>query len=173
MAATGEVARVARTLLHEHGLGHVPFEFDRAKARYGACWYRGGKAVKISLSEPMCQVNTLERCTEVILHEIAHALAGRAAGHGPVWRATARRIGLANPKTCASHHDTEVPRGNYNAYCAGCSETKPIAVRTKAPKPDTIYRCLTHRLPIVWLPPHRDLAQELAKTQVRGLDFAV
>lgn len=158
--------------MNEHGFHHVLFKFDNAKTRFGACWYLNGNAVKISLSQPVCRINTLERCTDVILHEIAHAIAGKAAGHGPVWQTAALKIGLKNPKTCSSHLDTEIPRGNYNAYCAKCSETRPIAVRTRAPMADTVYNCPTHRSPITWLSFHQNLAQELAKTQVKALDRA-
>jgi predicted SprT family Zn-dependent metalloprotease len=38
---------------------------------------------------------------DVILHEIAHALAGHKAGHGPVWKAAARKVG-AKPSRCAA-----------------------------------------------------------------------
>lgn len=160
MAATYDVHVLARRLMNEHGLGHVPFEFDRAKSRFGACWYRGGKATKISLSEPMCRVNTIERIREVILHEIAHALAGKAAGHGPVWRSAARNIGLVNPKTRCGHEDTVSPVSPYNAFCSACSNEKPIAVRQRAPKPVT-YRCPTHKTAIVWLPAGKTLVSAL------------
>ena len=39
-----------------------------------------------------------ELVTEVILHEIAHALAGPEAGHGPEWKAIAIRLG-ARPRS--------------------------------------------------------------------------
>ena len=35
-----------------------------------------------------------------LLHEIAHAIVGREAGHGPLWKVTARRIG-ATPRAKA------------------------------------------------------------------------
>src|SRR5690606_30442239 len=38
--------------------------------------------------------------TDTILHEIAHALAGYDAGHGPVWQTMCRRVG-ANPHISA------------------------------------------------------------------------
>lgn len=30
---------------------------------------------------------------QIILHEVAHAIAGASAGHGPTWKATARAMG--------------------------------------------------------------------------------
>ena len=38
-----------------------------------------------------------EQVRDTVLHEIAHAIAGHEAGHGPLWKATARRIG-ATPR---------------------------------------------------------------------------
>ena len=38
-----------------------------------------------------------EQIRDTVLHEIAHAIAGHEAGHGPLWKATARRIG-ATPR---------------------------------------------------------------------------
>ena len=47
---------------------------------------------------------SLRQVTDTILHEIAHALAGPGAGHGPAWKATASRLG-ATPKSCAPESD--------------------------------------------------------------------
>ena len=38
-----------------------------------------------------------EQLLDTVLHEIAHAIAGHEAGHGLLWKATARRIG-ATPR---------------------------------------------------------------------------
>jgi len=58
-----------------------------------------------------------EQLTDTILHEIAHALAGPAAKHGPAWKAIARRLG-ATPKSCAPESDEvrlrrEAARANF------------------------------------------------------------
>ena len=41
-----------------------------------------------------------EQIRDTVLHEIAHAIAGREAGHGLLWKVTARRIG-ATPRAKA------------------------------------------------------------------------
>lgn len=38
---------------------------------------------------------------QVLLHEVAHALAGHAAAHGPAWKAVARDLGYVGGTT---HH---------------------------------------------------------------------
>ena len=48
--------------------------------------------------------------TDTILHEIAHAIAGANAGHGPVWKAVAKRIGAA-PRARAEEKDEECEHG--------------------------------------------------------------
>lgn len=84
-------------LLRKHGLTdwrlmtkplyRAPHEGDCI----GRCHYRQ-KQIVISTEWTQSRY-TLRR---VILHEIAHALAGPDAGHGPAWQAKARTLGLSN-----------------------------------------------------------------------------
>lgn len=91
MADLGEVRLRAVELIAAHLPGRGwEFGFDRARRRGGLCVYA---ARRIQLSRTLAAVWTSEQCEQVILHEIAHALAGPSAGHGKVWRAEADRIG--------------------------------------------------------------------------------
>lgn len=152
MARTSEVAQLARALMNEHGLGQVPFEFDRAKTRFGQCQFKRNNLTKvvfvsrIKMSEPLVRLNTIERCRETILHEIAHALAGHTAGHGPVWVATARKIGLTNPTRCCGEDVVRTPPA-FEGFCEHCGE-EPISFRHKTPPSNRI--CSKHRTPIMW-----------------------
>lgn len=47
---------------------------------------------------------------ETILHEIAHALAGPGAGHGPKWREMARRVGARDNAHGAPDYELELTR---------------------------------------------------------------
>lgn len=89
---------LARTLLAEHGLGHWKVRVDNAQRRLGVCYHQ---RQTISLSRQFLAVGTDEQAQDTILHEIAHALAGPDAGHGPEWKAIAERIG-ATPERCAN-----------------------------------------------------------------------
>jgi hypothetical protein len=40
---------------------------------------------------------SVEQLWETVAHELAHAVAGHEAGHGPEWKAAARRLGLRRP----------------------------------------------------------------------------
>ena len=89
-----EVAREARVLMDRHGLTDWTFRFSAARRTIGLCMEKT-RVIQLgrhhAANDPPLQV------TDTILHEIAHALAGTAARHGPVWRRIAVRIG-ATPK---------------------------------------------------------------------------
>ena len=102
-----EVADEARTLMDAHGLEEWTFRFGAAQQRLGAC-FEPPKIIEIARwhavrDEP-------GQVTDTILHEIAHALAGANAGHGPVWKAVARRLG-ATPRARVEEKDEEREHG--------------------------------------------------------------
>src|SRR5574343_8489 len=112
-----EIQYLARSEMQEYGLLSEgwAFNWDRAKSRLGACNY--GKR-RIQLSRPVFEIEAnRHKAREVILHEIAHALAGHAAGHGPIWQAIARNIGLDNPTRCSEL--AQPPQRKYQATCCG------------------------------------------------------
>lgn len=63
----------------------------------GICRYRGGIVFEIVLSyNAFKHEANRPQFRDTVLHEIAHAIAGRDVVHGPAWRAVARKVG-ANP----------------------------------------------------------------------------
>ena len=93
-ARLAQVAAMARALMDEHGLADWTFAFLEAERRLGDCHFqdrviRLGRAHALDGSEAEIR--------DTVLHEIAHALAGPEARHGPEWKAIARRIG-ATPR---------------------------------------------------------------------------
>jgi len=71
------------------------FSYDNAKRRAGLCNY----AEKlISISRYLIESHTLDSGLQTLAHEIAHALCGKNAGHGPVWLATAKSLGYRDEK---------------------------------------------------------------------------
>jgi predicted SprT family Zn-dependent metalloprotease len=91
------------------------FRFDDSKVRFGRCNY--GKK-EISLSRYLVELNHEDEVRDTILHEIAHALAPRGAGHGPKWRSVALSIGC-NGRRCYGD-DVIRPRGKYKGTCPSC-----------------------------------------------------
>lgn len=81
---------LAHRLFVEHALINYSFGFDRAVRRAGQCDFR---ARRITVSKHLVANCSLQEIEQVILHEIAHALVGKEAGHSSVWRAKAKEIG--------------------------------------------------------------------------------
>jgi predicted SprT family Zn-dependent metalloprotease len=113
-ARAGEVGRLAEQLLAAHGLYGWSFRFNRSKATLGLCRW-GARTIELSVY--FVERNPLEAVRQTLLHEIAHALAGRAAGHGPAWKAVCLRIG-ARPERLSFQAD--MPRGCWQAVCGNC-----------------------------------------------------
>ena len=106
-------------LLDECGLavdGWTAVVNHRTKRRLGRCRY-SQKVIEVSawiLADPV-------EARDTILHELAHALAGPEAGHGPVWKAWAVKVG-AKPEqyACLSETLRAVPRHKWKSACMKC-----------------------------------------------------
>jgi len=94
------------------------FAWSRAKRTFGICVYphytkKGYQKGKIKLSKIVTEVEPIESVLNTIQHEVAHAIAGFKAGHGPQWVAAAKSIGMKNPKRLADtsdeYHETVKP----------------------------------------------------------------
>lgn len=106
--------RMARNLMEVHKLDGWSFKWDSARARAGQCDY---KRKVISLSRPIAELWGPEGMRDTMLHEIAHALAGFKAAHGPDWKAVCRRIG-AEPERCYPvGENTLLPPTRYTGTC--------------------------------------------------------
>jgi predicted SprT family Zn-dependent metalloprotease len=66
------------------------FSFDNAKTRAGLCNYT---TKRISVSKYLAARYEDDEIHQVLLHEVAHAVAGSRAGHGARWKATAAELG--------------------------------------------------------------------------------
>ena len=94
------VATLARDLMDSHGLHGWTLAFVESRRRLGDCWY---DQMLIRIARRHAIEDREAAIRDTVLHEIAHALAGPKAGHGPLWKAIARRIG-ATPR--AKAYDT-------------------------------------------------------------------
>ena len=113
-----QVRQITIDLLKQHDLyGKVTLKFGSARSQLGS--YRAGKRngqeIRIlTISMAMALLNSEEELRDTVKHEIAHAIAGVRAGHGPEWRTVARQIG-ANPVRTATRVHSPEPR--YRATC--------------------------------------------------------
>ena len=96
-----EVAEQARALMDQHGLEEWTFRFSAAQRKLGECRER---EKVILLSRRHAVSGTPGEVRDTILHEIAHAIAGAKARHGPAWKLVAKRIG-ATPRARAEESE--------------------------------------------------------------------
>ena len=77
------------------------FGFDNAKRRAGLCNYTDHK---ITVSRYLSEKFEDDEIHQVLLHEVAHAIAGAKAGHGAEWKRVAEELGYVGGRT----HDGEI-----------------------------------------------------------------
>lgn len=88
------IAARATAWIAAHQLEGWSFQFDHATKRAGCCNYR---TQVISLAHAYARAAPDEAIDDTLLHEIAHALVGKAHGHDQVWQAQAVALGCAGP----------------------------------------------------------------------------
>lgn len=122
-----DATEYARMALDEHDLTDWSVTYDRAVRRFGQCRYN---EQQISLSAPLVECNGEDAVLDVILHEVAHAIAGHEAGHGPRWKAVARRIG-ANPTRCYDNTTVVTVPYAWAITCNRCGKVLGLRHRRK------------------------------------------
>lgn len=112
-----QAKRMATDLMNKHGLSSKGwrFRFDNAKVRFGSCNYTDKE---ITLSKPLCELNSEKEVLDTILHEIAHALCP-GQNHNKVWQRKAIEIGCSGNR-CYSSSNVVQPKLKYTAVCVGC-----------------------------------------------------
>lgn len=87
-----------RSLLDQHGFAHWEVRIsNKFKKVLGRCCYNRRR---IELSAEHIEKDPVHRVIDTIRHEVAHAIAGPKAGHGPEWKKVAIQLG-ATPSTSA------------------------------------------------------------------------
>ena len=129
-----ELEAIASREMTKHGLQDWSFGLAATKRRLGVCKHA---KKRIEISQFHVLYNPPETVLDTLLHEIAHALAGSAAGHGPAWRAVAVRLG-AIPRACDTGRGTVVVPGDWQSTCPACKKTHHFY---KQPRNLAGYRC--------------------------------
>jgi predicted SprT family Zn-dependent metalloprotease len=113
---TQEALVKVRELMDGHGLSDWDIRLDRAIRRFGSCVHRSRQ---ISLSRHLTLLNGWDEVKDTALHEIAHALAGASAGHGPKWQALALHLG-GSAGRCFDQQKVRTPAARYRGTCPNC-----------------------------------------------------
>lgn len=147
LATLDGIAARARELMDQWGLQEWSFRFTRAQSFAGRCRYAD---TTIELSKPWMEANLGDEdlIEDVILHEIAHALAGAGSKHGPRWKQFCLQVG-ARPQRCQPRGN--IPANKYEAYCltTGC---RNYGVRIASRQRPPVRRSLCGRCirPVEW-----------------------
>ncbi len=113
----GIAAGMAREAMAQFGLGDWAFGWNRRKRSLGLCRYRERR---LELSIHFVYANDEAQVRETIRHEIAHALAGERAGHGPLWKSICQRVGCQAVR--CDQGEAVMPKGRWVARCVTCGK---------------------------------------------------
>lgn len=114
-----DAIKYTQDLLAEHGLGHMDVVITRTKKALGQCVFLASKPFAIRLSGWWIDRADDATITDTIRHEVAHAIAGIAAGHGPQWQRVAKELG-ANPEQYATSETVKEITKTHSKYVATC-----------------------------------------------------
>lgn len=129
-----EVTSIAGEELTKHNLLDWRFVIDeRLRRTAGRCHFR---TKIIEMSAWLIDLNDPPEVLDTLRHEIAHALAGRDAGHGPDWVRMCDVTGC-RPERCYTREQVNVPDGRYHSQCVHCQRE----VNRMALKPGARYAC--------------------------------
>ncbi|SEB41172.1 SprT-like family protein [Paramicrobacterium humi] len=95
MADLAKVRVWAQALISLHLDESWSFGFDNAKKRAGLCNYT---LKRITVSRYLAARYEDDEIHQILLHEVAHAMAGARAGHGAAWKRTAQEIGYVGSR---------------------------------------------------------------------------
>jgi predicted SprT family Zn-dependent metalloprotease len=129
-----EAEKLAKELIKKH-LGdsrhNWRFKWSHAKQTFGSCNINGsiwnGVNYIIKLSKPLTELNDVDRVTNTILHEIAHALQWDISGymsHDAEWIRLAKSIGCDGER-CYDGEVVNTPKSKYSLVCGTCGKTTP------------------------------------------------
>jgi len=110
---------LARSLVLKHLESPWSFKWNNRKSALGVCFY--GAKMEIQLSKILVPHLSIDEVEDTILHEIAHAIAGYEAAHGPVWKAACIKIGADPSRVYSGDSLKGVIKYKYEIKCHSCN----------------------------------------------------
>jgi hypothetical protein len=117
---------------HSDRLAGCSFDVSkRMTSKLGVCQSSRatGLPVRVAVAAGLMAPGLEDQAMDTFLHEVAHALAGHKAGHGPEWKAMCRKLG-ACPERLARLDESERmtlakarPAPKWRLRCHGCGVT--------------------------------------------------
>ncbi|NHI15592.1 SprT-like domain-containing protein [Microbacterium excoecariae] len=123
----------ANALIRLHLDESWSFGFDNAKRRAGLCNFT---TRRISVSRYLAARFSDDENHQTLLHEVAHALAGPAAGHGREWKKIAREIGYVGGTTHTGETATELA-----PWIGTCPRGHVVFRHRRPSRPSSCVRC--------------------------------
>ncbi len=154
---------MAQEMLKTHlgNFGAIDIVWTNSKGTFGSfCervqidWLTGQRRVvgrRLHMSRPLVKCNSLERVRKMILHEIAHGLAGVQAGHGARWQQACAQVGIPGEKQCFDSSDTVTPPARWQSTCPACGRVyKMQSIRSSRRMHGSRCRCPA-AAPLTWV----------------------
>lgn len=116
-----DILAFARSTLDQHGLSDWSVRWDHAKRRAGCCVH---SRREISFSATLARIYPPETMRDVVLHEVAHALAGPRHQHDRHWKRIAAHLG-ARPRALLPA-DLPTPPPAWVGRCPRCGTGKQL-----------------------------------------------
>ena len=117
-----EALILGNKLLRENGLYNWSISINRRnKRKLGSCKFKdalGNEINTIEISSWLFK-HFPDRVNNTVRHEVAHALAGYEAGHGPYWKKMARRIGARPIARAYDISQKDIPY-IWETVCSSC-----------------------------------------------------
>ena len=104
--------------------------------------------IRIEVARWALEALTEAEVIDTVRHEMAHAVAGPRQGHGPLWKAHARRLGATPTATTETTVSPRRKNAKIEAFCPTCD--KVVGTMTRMPKATKIHRDC--RTPVTWRP---------------------
>lgn len=134
-----QAQKIMNDLFIEHRLLGWKFEIISTRSKRNIAWCNESRKL-IAFQDRYFFAMTYNQVMDTLLHEVAHAIAGHKAGHGPEWREVCRDLGCT-PRAMTNLNadpgfraDWVIPVGmKYNEIQATKGEAKPKAKREAKP----------------------------------------